>query len=230
MSTKRRRSSEDDEPSAWEGAPLTGVEAQQHFPNYGLEQQKTYPEGQISASHNGTGNVGYTGAPQDTVGPSLGDSSDSAAQTSHQQQWSSTLGNAYPDVASYSQPYFHQQTDPSTYLSSWPPADASNAVYNDTASFNAGTTTAQSMPYFPTSSAADQANVYDAAGSSSFSALPPTDPAAQVSYGDAQPQVDAPASGSALYLEDASMHLKLQSLSILDNLVRRASATGSCIY
>ncbi|KAI7535915.1 hypothetical protein KC317_g18544, partial [Hortaea werneckii] len=41
-------------------------------------------------------------------------------QPAYRGQWNLSQ-SPYPDVSSYQQPYFYQQTDPSTYNSPWPP-------------------------------------------------------------------------------------------------------------
>lgn len=124
------------------------------------------------------------------------------------QQWSS---DAYPEVASYSQPYFYQAAVPSTYTSSWAAAgaSASGGTYPSTATYNAG----GEMPFFPTSTS----ELEGFSTAATYQNVPQANTEQQyASYTEQQPT--AP-SGSTLYLEDASMHLKLQSLPILDKLV-----------
>ena len=78
------------------------------------------------------------------------------------------------------------------------------------------------MPFFPTSTAGEQNEGFDLGGASYQTYQQSNEPNPQYAYADTQPRTDAPQPGSAYYLEDASMHLKLQSLSILDNLVRQS--------
>jgi hypothetical protein len=163
-------------------------------------------------------------APQENAGTSaLADTADPT------QRWSNNpLGSRYPDVTSYSQqPYFFQQTDPSTYNSPWPPAET-NAFGSQTSNYSVSAPTT-TMPYFPTQTVTQQ----------SESALD-TAVAPQPSYQNYSSEIEAPsqyayvqqpghssqvrgnvASQTPAFLyEDASMHLKVQSLPILENLVR----------
>lgn len=136
----------------------------------------------------------------------------------------------YPDVSSYQQPYFYQQTDPSTYNSPWPPAvqDANASTYAATPAPNYSSTNSfaqqqSSMPFFPQSQTQveqppRQTESYEVTGDGTYQSYPDLDGPPQYNY--AMPQVQSRASRAMadFYFEDASMHLKLQSLPILDNL------------
>ncbi len=141
---------------------------------------------------------------------------------------------SYPDVSTYSQqPYYSfQHSDPSTYTLPWPPADA--ASYGSQASNYSVTAPAGAMPYFPppagqrtsesdfeTANALPVPNYHqDVEPSSSqrtYSQSQSVSQPQQPQQRTARSDVRGPS--SALYFEDASMHLKIQSLSILENLV-----------
>ncbi|KAK5724824.1 TTAGGG repeat binding factor [Elasticomyces elasticus] len=151
-----------------------------------------------------------------------GESSHAAPLPQQQQQqpmqpWSSgvNLGaSPYGDGASssYAQPYFYQATDPTTYTSTWPATDGGAAVnYTSTTTYPSG----GDMPYFPPSTEQAPAN-YDAV--TTYQSVPAAQND-QYPYVDQQVQTSAPTtSAAAFYQEDASMHLKLQSMPILDNL------------
>jgi hypothetical protein len=166
-------------------------------------------------------------APQENAGASaLADTADPT------QQWSNNpSASRYPDVTSYSQqPYFFQQTDPSTYNSPWPPAET-NAFGSQTSNYSVSAPTT-TMPYFPTQTVTQQ----------SESALD-TVVVPQPSYQNYSSEIEAPSQyayvqqpgssnqargdvashGPAFLYEDASMHLKIQSLPILENLVRTSA-------
>ena len=140
--------------------------------------------------------------------------------------WQASDTSAYPDLATYQQqPYFYGQNNSTTanYNTSWTPA--TTQAYGDTSvgySVN-GQTATTSMPFFPPSTA----NVIDPGdgldGATAFN-YPDVEHASQyASY--TQPSATAAlaqreaAKSSAYYFDDASMHLKIQSLPILDNLV-----------
>ncbi|TKA72697.1 hypothetical protein B0A55_06488 [Friedmanniomyces simplex] len=183
--TKRRRI--DDGKPTWEQGPPSLL--QQH-----QERDQHFPE---------------TGVPYNGTAASAGHGESSHAPPQHR-PWSSS---AYPEVASYSQPYFYQATEPSTYTSPWPPPDGGatvGAAYNSTSTYHTG----GDMPFFPPSTS-EQPETFEAAAT--YQSVPQND-STQYTYTEQQPRNDVPQSGSTFYLEDASMHLKLQSLPILDNL------------
>lgn len=136
--------------------------------------------------------------------------------------------SAYPDLAPYQQqPYFYGQSGAGTYNSSWNTSAAQS--YGDTStsvSYSVGdqanTTT---MPFFPPSSAAhvgDSTEAIDSNGALSYPDLTTADQYASYTAPSATAQLAQreAAKSSAYYFDDASMHLKIQSLPILDNLVR----------
>lgn len=152
--------------------------------------------------------------------------------TQHQQQpgqWTPSYNPTpqgyvanYHDPRSIQQPYYYGQTDPSVYNSPWPPTqqDAQTNVHTPSM-----LTTSQphSMSYIPPShSPVDSQQHYDSGPSPSYpSTLQNFDVG---NFGIAhelqsQQQRQARKSPSNLYFEDASMHLKMQSLPILDSLV-----------
>lgn len=150
-------------------------------------------------------------------------------------------------VASYpSQPYYSfHPSDPSAYNSPWPPpppaptppsADAAAAavvppfIPHSTTTYSLPAPTA-AMPYFPThpSSRPTEETAFDALAVQTLQpdvdAAPSSTSASQhPSSQNGNPpnqlqRIDTASSSSAVYFEDASMHLKIQSLSILENLV-----------
>ncbi|KAK0942312.1 TTAGGG repeat binding factor [Friedmanniomyces endolithicus] len=123
--------------------------------------------------------------------------------------WSS---GSYPEVAPYSEPYFYQATALSTCTPVWPPSDggATGGSYNSTSTYNPG----GDMRFFPLSTS-ELPETFDAPATYQSVAQPePT----RYAYTEQHPRTDIAQSGSNFYLDDASMHLKLQSLTILDNL------------
>ncbi|KAK0888525.1 TTAGGG repeat binding factor [Friedmanniomyces endolithicus] len=123
--------------------------------------------------------------------------------------WSSGF---YPEVASYSEPYFYQATAPSTCTPVWPPTDggATGGTYNSTSTYNPG----GDMRFFPPSTR-EHPDTFDVP--TTYQSLPQPEPT-QYAYTEQHPRNDVAQFGSTFYLDDASMHLKLQSLTILDNL------------
>lgn len=148
-------------------------------------------------------------------------------------QWTPSYSSApqgyvasYQDPRSIQQPYYYGQTDPSVYNSPWPPTqqDAQTSVHTPSM---LATSQAQSMSYMqPSHSPVDSQQAYNSGPSPSY---PSTLQSFDVgSFGIAhdmqsqqqQHQRQVRKSPSNLYFEDASMHLKMQSLPILDSLVR----------
>lgn len=162
------------------------------------------------------------------------------AESAQQAQWGPGTTSPYPDVASYQQPYFFQHTDPSIYTSPWPPPPLAYAVAGPSAAeslIQQQQQQQQVMPFFPPSSHQGPEGSssplpgerFDAAALSNYPdpdvgvAGPPYASAAAAQPAMAR-EIDGmrppPPPEQAFMLEDASMHLKIQSLSILENLVR----------
>jgi hypothetical protein len=147
-----------------------------------------------------------------------------------QAQWSQSYNPTpqgyvanYQDPRSIQQPYYYGQTDPSVYNSPWPPTqqDAQTGVHTPAM---LSTSQAHSMAYVqPSHSPVDsQQHSYDSGPSPSYpSSLQTFDVGSFGIAHDVQSQQHRQArkSPSNLYFEDASMHLKMQSLPILDSLV-----------
>ena len=69
-------------------------------------------------------------------------------------QWNASGASPYPDVSSYSQqPYFYQQTDPSTYNSPWSPAET--GTFGSQASSYSLPAPVATMPFFPPQASAE---------------------------------------------------------------------------
>ncbi|KAI7520949.1 hypothetical protein KC316_g19690, partial [Hortaea werneckii] len=156
-------------------------------------------------------------------------------QPAYRGQWNPSQ-SPYPDVSSYQQPYFYQQTDPSTYNSPWPPTShnisatsymptTSSIGYHGSSSLVPQQT--PSLPFFtqPQSSVEQQpqqplTESYEPTGDAAFPSYPDPNPSQVSTYNYAIPQMQRQAqrSMSDFNFEDASMHLKMQSLPILDNL------------
>ncbi|RMX77188.1 hypothetical protein D0869_10065 [Hortaea werneckii] len=163
-------------------------------------------------------------------------------QPAYRGQWNPSQ-SPYPDVSSYQQPYFYQQTDPSTYNSPWPPTshNISAASYMPTTSsigyHGSSSLVPQqtaSLPFFtqPQSSVEQQpqqplTESYEPTGDAAFPSYPDPDPSQVSTYNYAIPQIQRQAqrSMSDFNFEDASMHLKMQSLPILDNLATQIIQT-----
>ncbi|KAI7497676.1 hypothetical protein KC367_g5696 [Hortaea werneckii] len=163
-------------------------------------------------------------------------------QPAYRGQWNSSQ-SPYPDVSSYQQPYFYQQTDPSTYNSPWPPAShnvgaasymppTSSIGYHGSNSLIPQQT--PSLPFFtqPQSSVEQQpqqtlTETYQPTADTAFPNYPDLDPpqVSTMNYAMPQMQRQAQRSMSNFNFEDASMHLKLQSLPILDNLATQIIQT-----
>ena len=184
--------------------------------------QEVHFLGGQSDSPYGSSGAGYAGAPQgvqETAGQAgLNENSEASSSWPHTADAyvpHGALSMPYPDVTSYQQPYFSQQTDPSTYNSPWPPADTQAYGTPGTYPMLSQSTT---MPFFPVTQTADQG--FDAA--TAFQGFPELDAAPpQYDYVHNVPQErshEQPKNVSAFYFEDASMHLKIQSLPILENL------------
>ena len=190
------------------------------------QQGQQYGAGGVEyASSSAT--TGTGGAPPENAAASALTES---AETGH--QWNNS-SSVYPEVPSYAQqPYFFQQTDPSTYNSPWPPPEAT-AFGSQTSNYSVSAP-ATTMPYFPT-----QPAVTEPSDSTMETAVALPQPASYQNYPSEieapsqyayaqQPGASSQARGdqsSAFLYEDASMHLKIQSLPILENLVRETRPT-----
>ena len=201
-------------------------------------QQQYAPELVSSSfgSQNASVGVEYAAGADGAAGGAAQGTTGAAALNESSEQWPSLGASPYPDVASYSQqPYFFQQTDPSTYNSPWPPAaDTTASFAGNNYSVPAPSAAQGTMPFFPSAQtqtesmeAAEGASAFDAANSS-LSAVQGYEQAMETSPqyayvqsgANGQPRGDVPAGQpSAFYFEDANMHMKIQSLPILDNLV-----------
>jgi hypothetical protein len=136
---------------------------------------------------------------------------------------------AYPDVGAYQQqPYFFGQAHANNYNTPWAPPEQQQHQYQPgvTSYNNHDQGEPANMPYFPQQSMGSLApanNAVDGVATSNY-----TDMEQVSQYAQAHPsalvtaaQREAAKESSAFYFDDASMHLKIQSLSILDNLVSR---------
>lgn len=154
----------------------------------------------------------------------------------HQQQpgqWAHSY-NPTPQsyVASYhdprsiqQQPYYYGQTDPSAYNSPWPPTQQDAQTNVHTPSMLA---TSQAQPHpmsyvQPSHSPVDsQQQSYDSGPSPSYPSTLQTFDVGNFGLAhdvQSQQQRQIRKSPSNMVFEDASMHLKMQSLPILDSLV-----------
>jgi protein TBF1 len=194
--------------------------------HYGTESQalinSTFGSSGVQyASSSGDTTTGPIGAPHDASG-----ANDLADAADPNQAWHAS-SSRYPDVSTYSQqPYFYQQTHPSTYNSPWPPAESSAYPSQPSSySLSAPNTT---MPYFPThTTTTDQSETTTDAlvpQPSFHNYASEIDASAQYAYvqnpgASSQSRGDASTKTPTFLYEDASMHLKIQSLPILENLV-----------
>jgi outer membrane protein OmpA-like peptidoglycan-associated protein len=167
--------------------------------------------------------------PQTAPGPSSYSATPITQNQQQPAQWAQSYNPTpqsyvanYQDPRSIQQPYYYGQTDPSVYNSPWPPTqqDAQTNVHTPSMVV---TTQPHPMPYVqPSHSPVDSQHPYESGPSPSY---PSTLQAFDVgNYGlshdvQSQQQRQVRKSPSNLYFEDASMHLKMQSLPILDSLV-----------
>lgn len=161
----------------------------------------------------------------------------SGAPSSHPGQWTHSYSQAppsyvssYQDPRSVQQPYYYGQTDPSVYNSPWPPTqqDAQSNVHVPSM---LATSQPPALPYLqpsnqpahqPTHSPADSQQSYETGPSPSYATTLQNFDVGQFGLGHdvhSQHQQHVRKSPSNMYFEDASMHLKMQSLPILDSLV-----------
>jgi hypothetical protein len=120
----------------------------------------------------------------------------------------------YQDAGPLQQPYFYGQTDPAVYNSPWPPPLPHSVAQQAHAPYMA-----QSQPSMEAEESFISATPEYVATLQDFNINP-------YGYEHNRDQLQAlhqqhsrPTQSPATYSEDASMHLKLQSLAILDNLV-----------
>ncbi|EME78428.1 uncharacterized protein MYCFIDRAFT_208965 [Pseudocercospora fijiensis CIRAD86] len=156
-------------------------------------------------------------------------------------RWQQSNPSAYPDLAAgFQQPYYYQQSGQATYNTAWTPTD-SQAYGSATATTSSYTTGEPSgtatMPYFPptTSGTAQLVEAIDALDGATAFNYPEVEHATQYAYNrntsrsaaNMTASRDVAKPGSAYYFDDASMHLKIQSLPILDNLATQLIHTIS---
>jgi hypothetical protein len=167
--------------------------------------------------------------PQTAPGPSSYSATPITQNQQQPAQWAQSYNPTpqsyvanYQDPRSIQQPYYYGQTDPSVYNSPWPPTQQDAQTHVHTPSMVV-TTQPHPMPYVqPSHSPVDSQHPYESGPSPSY---PSTLQAFDVgNYGlshdvQSQQQRQVRKSPSNLYFEDASMHLKMQSLPILDSLV-----------
>lgn len=162
------------------------------------------------------------GSDEQYAGPaSTRDAAESAASTPNDHseatraQWSTTGPSPYPDLASYQQqPYFSQRTEPSAYQSPWPPSG--------TTSYPLPSSRA-AMPFFPPQAAVEPDEDFHAPAVAAYRNTRDVDSSPQNAYPSSHSRNEQPRQpASTICFDDASMHLKIQSLSILDNLVSRS--------
>ncbi|KAK5132299.1 hypothetical protein LTR08_009207 [Meristemomyces frigidus] len=189
------------------GQPSVSQSQSQQFPN-------TYHAGNGSTADYGT-------VTQDPMGEK------SRTQSALGSIWAASL---YPDVSSYQQPYFYQQTDPAIYTSPWPPTQdiallgvslgVSSSTYAEVMPVSGSI-----LPFFPTQTQREQDHGFDArhAACPEFQGLESMVPYEE--YGVTQAQSESSRTASKYYFDDASLHLKLQSLPILDNLATQIIQT-----
>ena len=117
--------------------------------------------------------------------------------------------------------YYYGQTDPSVYNSPWPPVQDGHSHVH-TPSIPA-TSQPQTMTYIAHQSPVDSQQGYDAASAPSYATTLQNFDVGSFGLGhdvhSQQQQHQVRKSPSNMYFEDASMHLKMQSLPILNSLV-----------
>jgi protein TBF1 len=219
--TKRRRIDDGHGGGEVSGGEVTGYgggpwdsDAQQHQQQPSSDQDPQASERYPPPFDNGGAASEYAGAGSAPAEHALTENPAPA-------RWQSSSASPYPDVSSYQQPYFYQHTDPSIYTSPWPPAAVADSSSYGTASYNSMVQQSGTMPFFPSQTQTEQVQGFDdaGAGTGGFPSYPELDPAQPpYAYALTQSRTGA-AKDNAVLFEDASMHFKIQSLSILDNLV-----------
>ncbi|KXT00484.1 hypothetical protein AC578_4066 [Pseudocercospora eumusae] len=149
--------------------------------------------------------------------------------------WQQSDAPAYPDLAAgFQQPYYYQQSAQATYNTGWTPTDSQ--AYGSAAATTSSYTTGEpsgtaTMPYFPptTPGTAQLVEAIDALGGATAFDYTDVEHTTQYAYNAANMTTsrDVAKPGSAYYFDDASMHLKIQSLPIMDNLATQLIHTIS---
>ena len=131
----------------------------------------------------------------------------------------------YHDPRSIQRTHNYGQTDPPAYNSPWTPTQQDTQMGVHTPAMLATTSQSHSMPSYsqPSHSPADsQQHSYDSGPSPSYPSSLQTFDVGNFGIAhelQSQQNRQARKSPSNVYFEDASMHLKMQSLPILDSLV-----------
>lgn len=200
--TKRRRLDDSDEAAA------TSEPFDQHWNEDAHTQQQAFVSGQVPSDFPAANALGST------EGSSWPPSTNTTSDVS-----------AYPDLSSYQQqPYFYGQTP--SWNSTAAPSFGDTTAATASASYSVGEqTTATTMPFFPPSNSSNVGddstaafNYPDIEVANQYASYTAPSATAQLAQREA-------AKSSAYYFDDASMHLKIQSLPILDNLVSSDTAT-----
>lgn len=149
--------------------------------------------------------------------------------TAHQGQWAHDYHSTpqgfvshYQDPRSIQQPYYYGQTDPSVYNSPWPPPQQETQTVSAPPLLPTHQT--QTIPFVQSSQPPLESHQGYNGGSSSSSYATALHNFDVGSFGlgqdvQAQQQQHVQKSPANVFFEDASMHLKMQSLPILDSLV-----------
>ncbi|KJX93414.1 hypothetical protein TI39_contig4321g00003 [Zymoseptoria brevis] len=193
---------------------------------------------------NGTASTGFNPVsdvpPYNVSAEYNSQSASNPALNDHQQHWQqqvSAASAAYPDLASYQQqPYFYQQPASNPYQTSWNPAEQNHQPYmpaNQTPYSNQNQAEPVNMPYFPPTSTGHlepSSSADDELPTADYTSLEQASRNAQSDCSTTMvmaAQREGASDSSTFYFDDASMHLKIQSLSILDNLATQVIQTIS---
>ncbi|KAI5363343.1 Putative Homeobox-like domain superfamily, telomere repeat-binding factor, dimerization [Septoria linicola] len=159
----------------------------------------------------------------------------SALNVTEGTHWQRSGAATYPDLADYQQqPYFYQQQDSSTFNnsnnSSWQttaqPSYAGIDATSNSIAVREPSSTA-TMPYFPPSTSTNVGELPDALDATSTFNYPGVEDSGQYApYGNGA-IASLQRNSSSFYFDDAGMHLKIQSLPILDNLATQLIHTIS---
>lgn len=145
-------------------------------------------------------------------------------------QWQQPAYNAstdgfvpsYQDMRSMQQPYYYGQTDPSVYNSPWPPTQPTHSSSTSSAAYTASPNPAVSYAQ-QSQTPVGSTHGYETNGTPAYpTGLHDFDVGAYqvANHASHHQQHPQPREPTAMYFDDASMHLKMQSLQSLDNLVR----------
>ncbi|PIA88782.1 Transcription factor TBF1 [Cercospora beticola] len=147
--------------------------------------------------------------------------------------WQHADPATYPELAQYShQPYFYQQqTSTAANAGPWPATSDSQSHAGlpsaPTTTLSRGESSASTtMPYFPSSTAGTAAAISEALDASTLNYSEGGNAAQYQAYGAAGSGA-LHRDSSSFYFDDAGMHLKIQSLPILDNLATQLIHTIS---